>query len=235
MKDKISILITAFNSQDYIEECLDSIENQTYFKDNNNFEILVAVDNHLETLEKLKKIKGKYRNLRIFNSVKNVGTYILRNSLIEISTGKFILFFDSDDILNKGAIKKLVSVNNDYIKFYHKNYNVNDKDNKIMSVRPTDGVFWISKKLFNKSGGFQPWFCGADSEFHKRLQKNNYKSKVIKDSLFLRRVHNTNLTNKTQVTGLGSKLRNSYSKWLRVNTCWKLYVSPIRISLTEIK
>lgn len=228
-KKTVSVIVTAFNTQDYIDECLDSIKNQTYFK-NNNYEILVAVDNHLETLEKLKGIKHRYDNLRVFNSEKNVGTYILRNSLSEFCVGDYILFFDSDDVLKENAVEKIINTNSSYVRFFFE-----ELGNCKLSGYEAHGAFWISRTLFKSLGGFQPWICGADSELHKRLNKNNILHKTIREPLFFRRIHGNNLTNASLVTGVKSKLRNSYVRWVKVNTNWNMFVSPIRIELFELE
>ena len=44
MEDGVSICITAYDSCDYIKECLDSVVSQTWFEDCNNWEIIVGVD-----------------------------------------------------------------------------------------------------------------------------------------------------------------------------------------------
>ena len=49
-----TFLISTYNNVEYIEECLDSIENQTYFKDNTaKFQVLIGVDGCPKTYEKI--------------------------------------------------------------------------------------------------------------------------------------------------------------------------------------
>lgn len=53
MKEGVSIILTAWKTQDYIEECLDSINKQQFFnKEKTNYEILLGIDGCEKTLEK---------------------------------------------------------------------------------------------------------------------------------------------------------------------------------------
>jgi len=219
---KISIIITAYKTQDYIEECLLSIQNQTYFVDNKDYEILLGIDGDKELLNHIQKIKSKIYNLQIYNSSKNVGTYILRNSLVQKSNGKYLLFFDSDDVLYDNVIKDIMSLDkHDYVRF---NY---------MKKICACGCFWISKKLFDSIGGFQSWVCNADQEFRKRVKKNNIEFVVVNNeklSMYRRR-HNNKLT-KSKNTGMKSELRKTYRDWINNNTDWSIPIIP---KITEIE
>ena len=70
----VSIIITAYNTADYIEECLDSIYDQSWFKKHRNWEVLLGVDHCKETLKKVVSIMEKYPNFRVFYMIENVGT-----------------------------------------------------------------------------------------------------------------------------------------------------------------
>ncbi|MFW6219631.1 MAG: glycosyltransferase domain-containing protein [bacterium] len=237
--EKISIIITAYKSQDFIEECLLSIQNQKYFKNNDNYEILVAVDNDKKTLNKVMTLKSKINRLKIYNSTKNVGTYILRNSLVEKSSGKYLLFFDSDDILCENTIKNIITLKeHDYVRFRFCDY-INTPDGYVKKQRYTvvaAGVFWISKKIFNKIGGFQPWFCSADRELQIRCKKNKIQYTIVNERYSMyRRSHDNNLSsnNINSITGNNSLLRKSYHNWMKFNKNWNIPITPIRVDLEE--
>ena len=206
----ISIIVTAYQTQDYIEECLDSIENQTYFEGNDNFEVLVGVDNCQDTLDKLLEIRHKYRNLRIFMMKKNKGTYITSNTLIDNTKYENILRFDSDDIMMPNMIKEIMLyVNDSYnlIRFRFtdlKDGVLKEYTNKIFA----HGVLLYKKYLFEDLGGYQPWKCAADSELIKRGEPL-FRTKLVDKSLFYRRVHNNSLTIRDDV-GMESDLRKEY-------------------------
>jgi len=106
----ISIIISAYNAQNFIEECLDSIEAQTFFVGNNNYEILLGIDGCFASLNEVARIKAKYRNLRVFYMPENMGVYITFNTLLTYSKKKYILFFGADDIMWPDMISKCMDL-----------------------------------------------------------------------------------------------------------------------------
>jgi glycosyltransferase involved in cell wall biosynthesis len=74
-KEKISIIIPAYKATLFIKECLDSIQGQTYFSDNGNYEILLGIDGCDETLDMVLKIRNRYKNLKVFMMESNKGVY----------------------------------------------------------------------------------------------------------------------------------------------------------------
>lgn len=110
----VSVVVPVYNSEKYIEECIQSIEKQTY--DINKIQIILINDGSKDSsLETIKKIAEKYNNIIIIDQ-KNSGVSIARNNGLKKAEGKYILFLDSDDMLEKHSIELLV-------KFFEKNYN----------------------------------------------------------------------------------------------------------------
>ena len=105
----VSIIITAYHTEKFIEECLDSIASQTWFKNHDSWEIILGIDHCETTLEKVKEIMPKYRNLRVFYNTENVGTYITSNTLINKAKYARILRFDSDDIMKDDMVENMMS------------------------------------------------------------------------------------------------------------------------------
>lgn len=99
---KVSVIVPMYNVDKYIEECLDSLLQQSY----NNYEIILINDGSTDkTLEKCKKYEnGK---IRIINQ-SNQGVSIARNNGLMESRGEYILFVDADDVCSKKYIEKLV-------------------------------------------------------------------------------------------------------------------------------
>lgn len=184
----ISIIITAYNSEDYIEECLDSINNQTYFDSFNEYEILVGVDFCEKTLEKLLSIEDKYPNLKIAMMSSNEGTYVTTNTLLELAKFENIIRFDSDDIMLPNLVSKVMENANDYdvIRFKYVHH-----DGKLCYP---NGTIFYNKKIFNKLLGYQPWRFTADAELLWRINHSNFKVLNINEPLFTYRKHNRSLT-----------------------------------------
>lgn len=205
----VSVCITAYNAQEYIKECLDSVISQSWFKTHSNWEIIVGVDGCEKTLNYLKTIMHLYKNLRVFMMDSNKGTYITSNTIISNATYENIFRFDSDDIMCSNLIETVLAKksNCQYVRYHLKNFG-NDT-----SVGKAWGTIYITKTLFNKYGGFKPWPCGADSDLFYRL-KDNESIKTIQDVLMLRRVHSSSLTQSTE-TGMKSELRKKYASMIK--------------------
>jgi teichuronic acid biosynthesis glycosyltransferase TuaG len=98
---KVSVIIPTYNSEKYLKECLSSVINQTY----KNLEIIIVDDKSIDnTIKIIKKIKDK--RIKLIELEKNSGVAIARNKGIEISTGDYICFLDSDDYWYKEKIEK---------------------------------------------------------------------------------------------------------------------------------
>lgn len=230
--DGISIIIPAHNASDYIEACLDSMRCLTI-----PTEILVGVDNCDSTLIKLTQIQEKYLNLKIFRTSKSVGPYIIRNSLVEHINYSNILFFDADDIMKDSMFTMLSTHNNgsSQIRFKYTNFKNTADPSRSININPkvAHGVFFIPAATFKKVGGFQPWICGADTEFIKRSLANNLHTIEINHCLFYRRIHSESLTN-TSRTGYGSDLRKANSAWIKANKNWKIPIIKKTTPLEKI-
>lgn len=104
MNKKITVIIPVYNTENYVERCIRSIINQTY----SNLEIICindgSSDNSLEVLQNLKKEDD--RILIISQSNKGVGA--ARNVGIDNSTGDYISFVDSDDVIDENYFAELL-------------------------------------------------------------------------------------------------------------------------------
>ena len=102
---KVSIIIPAYNIEDYIARCILSCINQT-FKD---IEIIVINDGSTDkTLDKINKLKSKDNRIVVIDK-KNEGSMEARKSGWCIAKGEYILFVDGDDYIHKDAVKILYS------------------------------------------------------------------------------------------------------------------------------
>lgn len=87
----ISVIIPAYNAEEYIEETIQSVLDQAY----SNIEILVIDDGSSDnTLQILEKYKSKLK----ISTQKNMGVSKARNTAVGNASGKWIAFVDSDDI-----------------------------------------------------------------------------------------------------------------------------------------
>lgn len=105
MKDKISIIMCVYNTEKYIEKAIDSVLNQTY----SNLELIIVDDNSSDSSNKIirKKMKKDNRIILIENE-KNRGLSYSRNKGLEVSTGEYIGYIDSDDYISVDFYEKLL-------------------------------------------------------------------------------------------------------------------------------
>ena len=202
----LTIVITAYKSQDFIEECLDSIQNQTYFKYNDNYEILLGIDACEFTLKKVKEIKKKYGNLKVFYASENGGTYRMRNSLWIRAKYENLLFFDSDDVMPNNFIKDVMKhSSNDMIRFGVKTFKVVNGKNTLDGTKYTSfGSVLIKKKLMEYVKGYYDERISMDDDLISRISK--IKNIYITDIYFLQRHHGNSLTASPE-TGFKSEKR----------------------------
>ena len=97
----ISIIVPIYNAEKYINKCIDSILNQT----KKELEIILVNDGSTDKTESIIK-SYKDKRIKYFKNT-NHGIGYTRNYGISKSTGKYIMFLDSDDYLEKTACEKL--------------------------------------------------------------------------------------------------------------------------------
>ena len=104
---KLSVIIPVYNAEKYLEQCLDSVINQTLL----DLEIICVDDGSSDkSLDILKKYARVDNRIKIIEQV-NGGAGKARNEALKIAEGEFIHFLDSDDWLNiNNAYARMISV-----------------------------------------------------------------------------------------------------------------------------
>ena len=114
---KISVIIPVYNTEKYIEKCLESLAKQTM----QDFEVIIVNDGSTDNSKKVIKDYMKNSNLDIrYLEKENGGLASARNYGVEKALGKYISFLDSDDYLDKNLfseLEKYMDKNIDLIKF----------------------------------------------------------------------------------------------------------------------
>lgn len=105
MKQKlVSIVVPIYNTERYLDRCIDSIVNQTY----RNLEILLIDDGSPDRCPQMCDEWAK-KDSRIYVIHKhNEGLAMARNTGIDHATGDYICFFDSDDYVDSHTIERAV-------------------------------------------------------------------------------------------------------------------------------
>ena len=137
MAPKVSFIIPAYNIEDYIGKCLDSILIQTW----QDFEIIVVNDGSKDkTGEVLDSYATKDSRIKILHK-ENEGVSAARNDGIKMASGDYMLFWDGDDFAEKETCEELLQT-----------MEANDVDTVVYGYyRYKDGaVFETNYPLFDK-------------------------------------------------------------------------------------
>lgn len=103
---KFSIIVAAYNVEDYIEACLEALKRQTYA----DFEVLVIDDASTDaTRERIETCIGDDERFSLYAQEKNAGLSAVRNVGLEHARGDYVLFLDSDDYYVDDALERLAA------------------------------------------------------------------------------------------------------------------------------
>ena len=101
--EEVSVIIIAYNIEQYIEKCIKSVINQTF----KEIEILIVNDGSTDkTLSIINEWALKDKRIKIINQV-NKGAIEARKAGLDKCNGKYVLFVDGDDWLELNAIERL--------------------------------------------------------------------------------------------------------------------------------
>ena len=103
MNDLISIIVPVYKVEQYLPKCIDSILDQTY----RNLEIILVDDGSPDMCGRICDEYAKQdTRIRVIHK-ENQGLGYARNSGLEICSGTYIMFVDSDDFLSTDAVQVL--------------------------------------------------------------------------------------------------------------------------------
>ncbi len=105
MSALVSIIIPVYNLEDYIENCLNKLINQTY----RELEIICVDDGSFDSSSSVIKSLIEKDNRIKYIRQKNSGVSAARNKGLEAATGKYVMFVDGDDYLHRRAVEVFVS------------------------------------------------------------------------------------------------------------------------------
>lgn len=100
---KYSFIVPVYNTEKYLKKCLDSLVNQTY----KDFEIIVVNDGSTDKSSNIiSKYQKKYKNIIVIDK-ENEGLSMARNRGVQKSSGKYIIFVDSDDYVSNKLLEEV--------------------------------------------------------------------------------------------------------------------------------
>ena len=235
--DYVSIIIPAYQSEQYINKTIESLLNlqEQYLK----IEIIVGIDGCENTL-KLMSQTDYPNNVKIYFFEENQGLSYVKNTLTTKSTHNNLIIFDSDDIPMPNLIRRAVEHlrTNDIvywrnIKYYENTGELEEFDERYnLDNTVVGGCFAIKRKMFFELNGFFPWRCHSDAEFKERLKYHNYKMHMVNEPLFIYNIRENSLS-RNPSTREGSKLRNVYKSILSDKIGNRNLNNPDRLYLAD--
>ncbi len=178
---KFSIIIPVYNVEDYIEKCLESINNQTYQK----FEAIIIDDGSPDnSSEKIKKFIKNKKNFKYYKK-ENGGLSDARNYGLKYVTGDYIIFLDSDDYISPNLLEELekeINDNNPDIIKYNLNIIENDstrimEKKQFSKLHPNDAIeILLEDELFEPA-----WLYCYKKEFWFKHNFKYIKGRIHED------------------------------------------------------
>lgn len=120
----LSVTIATYNVQDFIRESIESILNQTF----QEFEVICIDDGSKDhTVPILQEYAAKDQRIKVIAKQQNQGLAVARNESLALATGKYVVFFDGDDIYDRTLFEKAINLIEkedgdivmwDYLSFY---------------------------------------------------------------------------------------------------------------------
>ena len=130
----ISIVIPVYNAEKYLEQCLNSIKDQTY----KNFEVILVNDGSIDHSESIcmdfVKVDTRFK---YFTKV-NGGASSARNFGLDHVTGDFITFIDADDWVDENHLEVLIN-----------NIKDNNSDMAVSSIKKFDNVSSFEFRVYS--------------------------------------------------------------------------------------
>jgi len=103
MEELISIIVPVYNVEKYLQRCVESIQNQLY----SNLEIILVDDGSQDQSPRIcDDFASQDNRIKVIHK-KNGGQGLARNSALDIATGEYVAFIDSDDWISPEHIKNL--------------------------------------------------------------------------------------------------------------------------------
>ena len=197
----VSVIITAYNYDRYIERCLRSVLDQSLPK--SQYEIIVVNDG---STDKTKEVLDNYADVaRVFHLEKNRGLSYARNFGIKKARGMFVVFVDADDYIQHDMLliqKTFLTENNKLDAVSVDYYLVDERGTHIEHVNAEEkpiacGIMFRKDFLYDVGLYDESFRAREDEDLRIRFLKK-YKIYNIILPLYRYRMHDSNLTKDKQ-------------------------------------
>ena len=176
MGDKISVIVPIYKVEDYLHRCVDSIINQTY----TNLEIILVDDGSPDNCPMIcDEYAKKDSRIRVVHK-KNGGLSDARNAGLDIATGEYIMFIDSDDFVDTEMMGSMMrNMIDDNVDMVVCNIKYVYEDREVVKYNQSDRILdrYEAMEEYLKDGVVQ---AVAWNKLYKKSLINNMRYKVGK-------------------------------------------------------
>ena len=169
IENKISVVVPAYNAENTIGRCIESILNQRY----GNLELLIVNDGSSDSTHKI--ISSYLKDKRIiYLKQNNKGVSSARNAALSHASGEYIIFVDADDCLSENSIENRIKYACNYDLVISNYYTMhNGKKNREKSI--------IEKKIIYKKDAFWSLSPKSSIGYQGYLWNKVFRRKIIED------------------------------------------------------
>lgn len=232
-EEVVSIIVPVYNAQDYLYECVNSLINQSY-----PYVQIILVDDGSDDFSGhlCDQLANDHHNI-IAEHIANGGVSHARNVGLNLASGNYLMFVDSDDLLYRDAVtnslKLLIESKSDIVSFGIKKFSklpaldcaVKEQINKAYSTKDI-----LYNLLINNSVGGYAWnkmfrrdaigdlrfdeslACCEDFEFSTRVATRCCSMVMTESAFYFYRQTDTSITNDFKFSGRLSTIIDAYEK-----------------------
>ena len=207
--EKVSVLMSSYNSQKTLKDSINSVLTQTY----KNFEFLIIDDNSSDdTLKILKDFENIDERIKVYKNSRNIGLTKSLNILINKSVGKYIARQDADDISKPERLDVQYNyLRNSSFQCCTSRATIKNSRKKIprfSHLLPNElvlkyknpfihGTLFVEKEVITDIGGYSEKFKYAqDYKLFSDMYSKNYKVKILDNLLYELNMENNISSNK---------------------------------------
>lgn len=145
----LSIIVPVYNSEKYLEKCINSILTQTY----SNFELILVDDASTDMSGKIcDKLAQGDKRIKVFHHIENKGLSASREDGFKISRGEWVSFIDNDDYIHPKMYEKLIksAVEGDMLCIRGEDATTEEIDHVIWLDKQTEFMILEGREACNK-------------------------------------------------------------------------------------
>lgn len=137
MKNLISIITPVYNAEQYIKECIESVQAQSY----ENWELILVDDCSSDNSVHIIQEYLIDNRIKLYKNKVNKGPTETRNIALDVCNGDYITFLDSDDFWTKDKLEKQIRfMESNKLDMSHGNYYFCDIEGNILKQVVTDHI-----------------------------------------------------------------------------------------------